>query len=130
MMSGEVSSKNEKVPSREKHEEQKVPSGEKHKEKGEESTSSSKSHKKKDDKKRRIKKVIYYETDTSPSTSALTSLPPKSIMNTNQLKQIPLLILILITLAFLEIPQLLYFRSFLENHHISMVKITLGRVTK
>lgn len=82
-MSGEVSNKNEKMPSREKYKEnvlsgERVPSGEKHMEKKEESQSSSKSHKKETKKKKRMWKVVYYETDTSwPSTfdAKLTKCP-------------------------------------------------------
>jgi hypothetical protein len=75
-MSREVSNKNTKMASGEKHEEkmssgERLPSRENPKGKKEESQGSSKSHKKDDKKKKRMWKVVYYETDTSlsPSTS-------------------------------------------------------------
>jgi hypothetical protein len=56
--------------------EERTPSKEardKHKEHKEESAGSIKSHKKGDKKKKKTKKVVYYETDSSPSTSSAKS---------------------------------------------------------
>jgi hypothetical protein len=114
---------------------EKVPLGGKRKEKGEESVSlgfvSYKCYKRKDGKKKKIKKVIYYETESLmlPSTSSSGESTPRSATNKRRLNQ-TIFYPISITLAFLTIRLLPYYRLHLENYHILMLKTILGGATK